>query len=272
MLAIQVMISLCVLSLGVMMPAVANDLAIDPKLVGIFTAIIYAVAAVRGARRGGPIVRLGAVRVCQAALLMAAIGLAFNSLALVAATVVAVMFIGAAQGPINPASAHVLSQRVPREYFGMVFSLKQTGVPIGFALAGIIFPPCSPGSAGAAPAWSPPAPSCCRRSSIEPLRPRIDVVAVAGSPPRASGARSASCWAMPSCACSAGRPSSMSSPSTPSPSIWSPISMSIAASASPAPAPAVALAARRHGHAAGERRRRRPLPAHGGCWAGPASA
>jgi len=46
MLAIQVMISLSVLALSVMMPAVAADLAIDPKLVGIFTAIIYGVAAV----------------------------------------------------------------------------------------------------------------------------------------------------------------------------------------------------------------------------------
>ena len=92
-----------------MMPAVARDLAIDPKLVGVFTAIIYGVAAVVALAAAGPIVRLGAVRVCQAALLMAAIGLALNSLALVAATVVAVVFIGAAQGPINPASAHVLA-------------------------------------------------------------------------------------------------------------------------------------------------------------------
>ena len=90
MLAIQVMISLSVLSLGVMMPAVARDLAIDPKLVGIFTAIIYAVAAVLALFAAGPIVRLGAVRICQMALLMAAIGLAFNALALVAATVIAV--------------------------------------------------------------------------------------------------------------------------------------------------------------------------------------
>ena len=140
MLAIQAMISLCVLALGVMMPAVAKDLAIDPKLVGIFTAIIYAVAAVLALFAAGPIVRLGAVRVCQFALLMAAIGLAFNALALVAATVIAVMFIGAAQGPINPASAHVLAQRVPRQWFGIVFSIKQTGVPIGFALAGVVFP------------------------------------------------------------------------------------------------------------------------------------
>src|SRR4029078_1174310 len=77
---------------------------------------------------------------CQAALMMAAIGLALNSLALVAATVAAVAFLGAAQGPRTPASAHILSQRVPREWFGTVFSLKQTGVPIGFALAGVVFP------------------------------------------------------------------------------------------------------------------------------------
>jgi len=140
MLAIQVMISLSVLSLGVMMPVVARDLAIDAKLVGIFTAIIYAVATLVALAAAGPIVRVGAVRVCQLALLMAAIGLALNSLALVATTVAAVLFIGAAQGPINPASAHILAQRVPREWFGTVFSLKQTGTPIGFALAGVIFP------------------------------------------------------------------------------------------------------------------------------------
>jgi len=182
MLAIQVMVSISVLSLSVMMPAVARDLAIDPKLVGIFTAIIYAVAAVMALAAAGPIVRLGAVRVCQAALLFAAIGLALNSMALVAATVVAVAFIGAAQGPINPASAHVLAQRVPREWFGMVFSIKQTGVPIGFALAGLIFPfllgwvgwrDASLIAAGAA---------VLAALLIEPLRASLDVIATTARP------------------------------------------------------------------------------------------
>lgn len=140
MLGIQVMISISVIALSVMMPAVAKDLAIDPKLVGLFVAATYVIAAVVALAAAGPVVRFGSVRISQMALLMAAIGLALNSAGVVAATILAVMFIGVAQGPINPASAHVLSQRVPREYFGAVFSLKQTGVPIGFALAGIIFP------------------------------------------------------------------------------------------------------------------------------------
>ncbi|MBI2736437.1 MAG: MFS transporter [Rhodospirillales bacterium] len=182
MLAIQAMISVCVLALGVMMPAVAKDLAIDPKLVGIFTAIIYVVAAVLALVAAGPIVRLGAVRVCQFALLMAAIGLAFNALALVAATVIAVIFIGAAQGPINPASAHVLAQRVPREWFGLVFSLKQTGVPIGFALAGLVFPFLMAHVGWRGASLVAAAMAVAAILVVELLRSRIDVVVASGRP------------------------------------------------------------------------------------------
>ncbi len=184
MLAIQVMISLSVISLSVMMPEVARDLAIDPKLVGLFTAIIYAVAASMALAAAGPIVRLGAVRVCQAALLMAAIGLAVNAVSAVIATVVAVIFIGAAQGPINPASAHVLSQRVPREYFGMVFSLKQTGVPIGFGLAGIVFPFLLSEIGWRGASLVAAGTAVLAALMVEPLRSSLDVAAVSSGPSR----------------------------------------------------------------------------------------
>lgn len=140
MLGAQMLVSLAVLSLGVLMPAVARDLAIDPKLVGAFTAIIYAVASFIALASAGPISRLGAVRVCQLAMLAAAAGLAINAVASVFAVILAVALIGVAQGPINPASAHILSQRVPRDWFSLVFSVKQTGVPLGFAAAGVLLP------------------------------------------------------------------------------------------------------------------------------------
>jgi MFS family permease len=182
MLAIQVMISLCVLALGVMMPAVSADLAIDPKLVGVFTAIIYAVAAGLALLAAEPIVRLGAVRVCQFALLMAAIGLALNALAMVAATVIAVLFIGMAQGPINPAAAHVLAQRVPRQWFGIVFSLKQSGTPIGFALSGLLFPFLLGYFGWRGASLIAAAMAIVAIVAVEFLRSRIDVVVTAGLP------------------------------------------------------------------------------------------
>jgi len=182
MLAIQVMVSLSVLSLSVMMPAVAKDLAIDPKLVGIFTAIIYAVAATMALVAAGPILRFGSVRICQAALLMAALGLALNALALVAATILAVVCIGAAQGPLNPASAHVLAQRVPREYFGTVFSIKQTGVPVGFALAGVLFPQLMEWVGWRGASLIAAGAAMLAALAIEPLRRDLDVVAGVSKP------------------------------------------------------------------------------------------
>ncbi|MBY0317811.1 MAG: MFS transporter [Reyranella sp.] len=182
MLAIQIMISLCVLALGVMMPAVAADLAINPKLVGVFTAIIYAVAAGLALAAAEPIVRLGAVRVCQFALLMAAVGLAFNALATVVTTVIAVLFIGMAQGPINPAAAHVLAQRVPRQWFGIVFSLKQSGTPIGFALSGLLFPFLLGHFGWRGASLIAAAMAIVAILATELLRSRIDVVVAAGRP------------------------------------------------------------------------------------------
>lgn len=182
MLAIQIMISLCVLALGVMMPAVAADLAIDPKLVGVFTAIIYAVAAGFALLAAEPIVRLGAVRVSQFALLMAAIGLALNALAMVVMTVIAVLFIGMAQGPINPAAAHVLAQRVPRQWYGIVFSLKQSGTPIGFALSGLLFPFLLGQFGWRGASLIAAAMAIAALLATELLRPRIDVVVTAGKP------------------------------------------------------------------------------------------
>jgi MFS family permease len=180
MLAIQVMISLSVLSLSVMMPVVARDLAIDPKTIGIFTALIYAVAATMALVAAGPIVRFGAVRVSQAALVLAAIGLAFNSAATVVTTVIAVLFIGASQGPINPASAHILAARVPREWFGAVFSLKQTGVPIGFALAGFVFPLLLGLIGWQGASLVAAAAALIAAVILEPMRPSLEVISVAG--------------------------------------------------------------------------------------------
>ena len=164
MLAVQVMVSLSVLSLSVMMPAVARDLAIDPKLVGVFTAITYAVAATVALASAGPILRLGAVRVCQGALLMAAVGLALNASATLVATVAAVAFIGVAQGPINPASTHILTQRVPRDWYSFVFSVKQ---------------------------W-PPGRCCWPRWRWNPCAPALTSALPGPALPQASGARCAS--------------------------------------------------------------------------------
>lgn len=182
MFVVQVMISTSVLSLGVMMPAVAADLAIDPKLVGVFTALTYAVAALTSLAAAGPIVRLGAVRVCQLALLMAAIGLIVNAAAMVVATVASVLVMGLAQGPINPAAAHILAQRVPRSWFGTIFSIKQSGTPLGFALAGVVFPLLLLVTDWRGTSLIAAAAALAAAVILEPLRRRLDVIVAEDRP------------------------------------------------------------------------------------------
>ncbi len=182
MLGTQVLISLAVLSLSVLMPAVARDLGIAPKLVGAFTAVTYAIASGVALWSAGPISRLGAVRVCQFAMLAAAIGLALNATAYVAATVVAVAFIGFAQGPINPASAHILSQRVPRAWFSLVFSVKQTGVPLGFAAAGIFLPLLLPALGWRGASLCAAALMLAGAGVLELLRARLDASVAPSAP------------------------------------------------------------------------------------------
>lgn len=174
MLGTQVAVSLSVIALGVLMPAIAVDLAMDPKLVGVFTAAIYAVATVVALISAPWIARLGAVRVCQIAMLCGAAGLLANSVGAVAATVLAVVFIGCAQGPINPASSHILSQRVPRHWFSLVFSVKQTGVPVGFAIAGLLLPWLLPTFGWRGASAIAAAILVAGTLALEAMRPRLD--------------------------------------------------------------------------------------------------
>jgi predicted MFS family arabinose efflux permease len=50
------------------------------------------------------------------------------------------LLVGIGYGPITPASSHLLSRTTPAHRMSLVFSVKQTGVPLGAGLAGAIVP------------------------------------------------------------------------------------------------------------------------------------
>jgi MFS family permease len=63
--------------------------------------------------------------------------MATANLSLVAA---GALVIGLGYGPVTPSSSAILVERTPHNLRAFIFSLKQTGVPIGGALAGAILP------------------------------------------------------------------------------------------------------------------------------------
>jgi nitrate/nitrite transporter NarK len=51
------------------------------------------------------------------------------------------LVIGLGYGPVTPASSHILIRNSPPHVISTIFSLKQSGVPLGGAMAGAIVPP-----------------------------------------------------------------------------------------------------------------------------------
>ena len=140
-LLIQALVSLAALTAPVLAPVVAQDIAISATKVGVFVALIYAGAMFSSVCSGDFIIRYGAIRVSQVCLAFCAAGLALATQGTPLIMVFGALLIGCGYGPVTPASSHVLARSTPAHLMGFVFSLKQTGVPLGGALAGIFLPP-----------------------------------------------------------------------------------------------------------------------------------
>lgn len=151
---VQTLCSAAVLALATMMPKVGPDVGVPSWVIGAFTAIIYAVAATSSFFSAQPLARFGGVRLCQVALLSGVLGLAVMTLATPLALVVGVFLVGGSNGPLNAASAAILAHRVPPNWYSAAFTVKQTGVPFGFATSGVIVPPLATWLGWQGAAWS----------------------------------------------------------------------------------------------------------------------
>ena len=138
-LLIQAMVSMALLTLPVMAPVVADALKVSPALVGMYVSVTYAGAMTASLLGGATVKRLGAIRVSQWGLLLCALGLLLCMLPWLLAMVLGAVCIGLGYGPITPASSHLLARTTPKDQMSL-FSIKQTGVPVGSMLAGAVVP------------------------------------------------------------------------------------------------------------------------------------
>lgn len=139
-LTVQALVSMCLLTLPVVGPAVAQALGLTPAYLGVYIATAYVAAMTASLLSGGAIKRFGAIRCSQAGVLFCAAGLALSSVASLWSVALGAVLIGFGYGPITPSSSHLLAISTPAHRMSFVFSLKQTGVPLGGALAGIVVP------------------------------------------------------------------------------------------------------------------------------------
>src|SRR5680860_213968 len=137
---VQGLATLMMLALATLAPIVANALDVGPEAVGFQISIIYTSGAIISAQAGTLVSRFGGCAINQAAMVIGALGcivIASGSLLLMAFGSV---LIGVSYGLTNPAASQILNRLTPSHRRGLVFSIKQTGVPLGGVLAGLALP------------------------------------------------------------------------------------------------------------------------------------
>jgi len=124
----------------VLAPIAAGEVDIPVAYVGVYVALVYLGSMISGLWGGNLIIRYGAIRISQIALGCCGAALMLAVLGSRPAFVVSALILGFGYGPMTPASSHILSHNAPPHLMSFVFSLKQTGVPLGGAMAGALVP------------------------------------------------------------------------------------------------------------------------------------
>jgi MFS family permease len=139
-LAVQTLTALGLAVPAVLAPVAAADFDVAPTALGRWVGFSYMMAMFAGLAGGTFVGRYGPARMHQVAVLGVALGLATGGSAQVALLFLCGTLLGAAHGLVNPASSAILAVASPPRIRSMVFSIKQTGVPLGGAIAGVLVP------------------------------------------------------------------------------------------------------------------------------------
>lgn len=139
-LAIQTLVAVAVYCAPVMAPVVVRDLGVPPSTIGWFIATVYLGSMIGSAAASGWMARVGPIRMSQCGLLACLVGLALAASALLPLVLLGAFVIGLGYGPTTPASSLILVRSSPQSLISLTFSIKQTGVPAGGAIAGALVP------------------------------------------------------------------------------------------------------------------------------------
>jgi MFS family permease len=125
---------------SVLAPVMSADVGMPAQAVGWLVSVAYLSAMLSGLNGGGLAMRHGSVRLSQWALIGCCLGLVLLAVGHPIVLLCAAVVIGAGYGLPNPTAAEILSRHAPADRRGLFFSIKQTGVPLGVALTGLVAP------------------------------------------------------------------------------------------------------------------------------------
>jgi len=139
-LAIQLASALLNSSVMVSAPLITAAAGVPVDRIGYY-ASLQTIGTMWFLMSGGALLRrFGPLRMLQAGLLLSALAITLITTAWWPLILLAGLISGIGYGPLPPSSGEILARYAPANRRGLVFSVKQAGVPVGQALGGLIVP------------------------------------------------------------------------------------------------------------------------------------
>lgn len=124
----------------VIAPKLAVEMGVEPVVIGYQMSLIYGSAMVGSIFLNWMVGRMGGCRSNQVGLALCVAGMALALASNLWALVLASVLLGIAMSLMMPAATHLLHRFSPPRNRNLVFSLKQTGVPLGWTLVALFAP------------------------------------------------------------------------------------------------------------------------------------
>ena len=138
--AAQMVVAMSNIVLSTIAPKVAESLGVAPVLVGYHVGLTFGAAAVASIYGGIVVLRLGAARTTQLSMVSSVIGVALLALPHVGFVALGSLFIGTGMGFASPAASYLLVKHTSPDRRNLLFSIKQTGVPLGGVIIALTAP------------------------------------------------------------------------------------------------------------------------------------
>lgn len=121
-------------------PAMALHLHWSVAAIGYLSSLVAAGSAIFSFAGLPLVLRAGPIRCLQVGLIVGAVGVLLFTLPLAWGAIVGALLIGLAAGPQAAAGSDVLRRHAPAQSQNLIFSIKQSGVPLAGVLAGLLLP------------------------------------------------------------------------------------------------------------------------------------
>lgn len=173
-LLVQVVSSFAAAAIPLLGPILTQRWGLPPESIGYVSAVV-SIGICWCLACGGPMLdHYGPIRTLQLSLVFVAAGIALLAQSNVLLGLLGALAIGLGLAPNNPAGSKVLMRTAPPGHRTLIFSIKQAGVPLGGAIAGLTIAPAVLGLGFANAIWMIVAIVVLSAVAVQPFQPRLD--------------------------------------------------------------------------------------------------